>query len=289
MSLSFESCDAIARPFENEVAHFLRGQGYRVHQRCLVPYFPGCANTTEVDVLAIKDGTIAVFECKAGGGVYNGEVGQETWTREYGTSIQYVHSPVLQAKSQAAAVSRNLKYAVHSVVVLADTVSSNLGTNSGVVHFADLEGYLKQLVEGDDCGYFALTDSVKVTLYDWEHPSDEVKAAHVTHVFRNKNKGVLKDFHEGNGVDMYCVSLQERYFYCFLDVQKRCWVTEELEEAALFATREEAESALYDCGIDGEVCTLRYGYVEFMSAVDIPEEMTPEEYAYEVGAYPYCM
>lgn len=287
MSSTFEVYDVKGRQFENEVAHYLRGQGFRVHQRCYVPYYPGCSNTAEVDILAIRDGIAVVFECKAGSGIYVGGVDDDTWTRTYTLGNKLTCNPIQQSQRQVRAVERNLKCRVISMVVTENSVGADFGVDKGIINFSGLPAYVRNLKEAQ--GDFLMTPTAKLALYDWEHPSDEVRAAHVTHVLRNRNKDTLKVFKEGQGVDMYCISLLDRYFYCFEDAQGRCWGTEDIEEAALFTTQREAEEALYDCGITGEVCTLRFGYVEFMSAIDIPEELTPEEYAYEVGAYPYCM
>lgn len=287
MSNNFGTQDRQGRAFEDEVAHFLRTQGFAVHQRCYVPYHPGCSNVAEVDILAVRNGAVWVFECKSGSGTMVVSPDSELWSRIYGSTAVAIINPLKQAQSQGEAVRRNLQCEVVYMVVLEDTIDLTTYDTAGLTSFNALRDSIDRIKNVS--GNFVLTDAAKLALYNWEHPDDQTVANHVSHVITNKNKKILRPYKEGQGIDMYCVSLLERYFLCFVDTQGRCWGTESVDDAALFSNLKDAERALYDCGIDGEVCTLKYGYPEFMSAESTDEEMTVDEYAYDVCAFPYCI
>lgn len=279
-----DDCKAVGRRLEDVVAEELRSRGYEVFQHVYVPWHPedpDDVRVTEIDVVAINGFGVLVVECKNISGRIKGTLRDRTWTYRNGR----ITNPLSQSTCHRIALWDNLHVPVSELIVFSDYTLYQGPEDSRVVYLRDLQAGIdsipKQVVlDGESYG------KILGKLQELANPNGEMKRKHSVYMNMRKNEMPLKEYSNGHGVEYYCILVGE-YYYAFTDDEGHYWGVEKIDEAMLFETEEEVNEQAYR--IEGsEPCTLLFGYPELLS--DLPDEldeMTPDEYAYAVGARPW--
>ena len=284
MTKRVEACKLIGRLLEESVAMELRTQGYTVFQDVYVlwnPCKPEKSGVSQIDVVAVNDAGILAIECKNVSGRIRGEATERTWPRR-GHNMP---NPLKQSDSHRSALWTNLHVPIHELIVFSDRALYQGPEDRRVVYRRDLQEGLRRIPK-----HSVLTTEtrkwVEEQLAEFANPNGETRRRHLITVNQYRNKLPVAAHEKGLGVEYYCIMVGE-YYYAFTDDQGVHWGSEKMDEAMLFET--EAEVLEQSSEIEGATpCTLAFGFLESIGdPSDEMDGMTPEEYAYAVGARPW--
>lgn len=284
---SVKICREIGRSFESKVASKLRAIGFEVYTNLYVPYRPGWKITTEIDIVAIRNGEVLTCECKGWQGSLIGEYGDKTWSWDKNGEITTVGNPFRQSWSHRAALEENLNVKVPDIIVISNGLQWNCSEDGRVVRYANVEAMVEavmsRLPEQPPVDLLLARSLIRT----WSTPDGATIQRQILQTISAKNNEAVSALEQHIGTYCYCVLLPDGHFYCYTDDEGHVWGAENLKEVAIFQHLSDA----YDVADDfegAEVCTFELGYIEAVS--DLPDEMddlTPDEFAYEVGARLY--
>lgn len=282
-------CKKIGRELEDAVASRLKELGLTVYQDLYVPRRPGTEKRYQVDVLAMSDSAIFIFECKNRSGSIHCDSTTGEWTWHCGSKHGELFSPVLQVNAHARAIERQLGCNVIPVALLSDKTWYTGDPCPYIIHFHELAKHIDS-VKGLTIVSPTILGHAKKLCDEWAAASATIRRDHIADVNHARNEKPLIPYKQGAGVQYYCVVVEigkQPYFYYYTDEQGHHWGIEQLEDATLYRSEEEARIQSWE--IPGSaVCTLEWGYLENVD--ELPGEMddlTPDEYAYEIGARPW--
>lgn len=249
---------------------------------------PRKVHYAQVDAIAVYNNAIFVVECKNFKGQLSCDDWDSCWVQTLGPYSYTKRSPISQNYYHAQAVYSQLGIPVYSIIVIPDTTSYyGPGLKTHVFHTMDLT--LLPSLYTTPQEQTATAQTVHTKLLEWSNPSDEIRAAHMAYVNSrvNMRKGITKDMEDGVCQELYCVWLPDGTFYAGMDADAFAAFTPKASDAAFYKELWDAAdvAALFP---GAEICTLELGAMELLS--DVPDElddMTPEEYAYAVGARPW--
>lgn len=287
MCITIDDCKRIGDSFTAQVADILERHGFKVYTKLYVPYRPGSDQYTEIDITAISNDGIITVECKHNSYPIGGNKQDKTWVRQSPYGDHEIANPLKQSWSHGAALRENFgRPDVFEYIVFSD-VNNYCGPQDvrvcSVDEFEDRIEFIINLKIKSP----RVTDSEIIRmvsmLEEWEKATTEIKVKHMTDINLRKNEVAAAILKLGVGFPVYCLMIGE-YYYCFKDDRGRTWGSLDIGEATLYQRVEEA-ILTSDTVKNSVVCSMEFGYPELLEDVDNwMDDLTPEEYAYEVGA-----
>ena len=148
--------------------------------------------TSEIDIVAVTNKGLFVFECKNYAGNIYGDAKKEKWIQYVGNKKSFFYSPILQNKKHCKVLSNYLVEfgAIPTISVIATTDRGNWKLNN--LEPADcILGYNCSFEEiygalSDDPETIASKERIKDILYILSNPSQSIKEKHIASVLENR-------------------------------------------------------------------------------------------------------